>query len=415
MGNHSTATVFQPGYSIVENPGRHLLYRSAVASGKRFLVNKEELGHEREKGECDYDVLPNIAAYDLVKPALLFPDPIRTFDSWKSLAWNDIESLIQCYEKLYQMRTIANDKSYTLIYERLVQKPRTEVERLCSGWRVPYQDRLINLGQPFGAFYFNTERERAIYCQESPLGLFTTVQSHQKIMSNIQSHSLLTNDEKESIKDRVGKQYMALWGDKVSEVKAILQSKTWFAFDLDDTLHEFRKASGTAVAAIFCAINEKYSVPTEELKSGLELLDELALVYETALGNALALKCGALSLLKQVKSKGKKIAIITEDPQDAQEWTVEQLGLKDMVDFLATTNFFVVSKVDGLFGKVLEQLKADASDMVVIGDSKERDIAPVMAQGIYAIYYAEAENFSLDLEPPQINSLKKLEFILLPE
>ena len=86
-----------------------------------------------------------------------------------------------------------------------------------------------------------------------------------------------------------------------------------------------------------------------------------------------------------------------------------------MVDFLATTNFFVVSKVDGLFGKVLEQLKADASDMVVIGDSKERDIAPVMAQGIYAIYYAEAENFSLDLEPPQINSLKKLEFILLPE
>jgi phosphoglycolate phosphatase-like HAD superfamily hydrolase len=101
-------------------------------------------------------------------------------------------------------------------------------------------------------------------------------------------------------------------------------------------------------------------------------LDELAHTYEAALEDSLELKCGALSLLTHIKAMGKKIVVITEGPQDAQEKTLEKLGLKDKIDFLATTNLFRVSKVDGLFSKVLEQLKIGASDMVYVGDSKQR-------------------------------------------
>lgn len=57
--------------------------------------------------------------------------------------------------------------------------------------------------------------------------------------------------------------------------------------------------------------------------------------------------------------------MITEGLQDTQDWTVEKLGLE--VDFLATTNAFGVSKVDELFGKVLERLGIEAKDLAYVG------------------------------------------------
>ena len=81
MGNYGNTSVFKPDYRMFESPEAHLTYRSALASSKEFLVNKEELGHELQKGECDYDVLPSAGAYDLVKPVFLFRDPVKTFDS----------------------------------------------------------------------------------------------------------------------------------------------------------------------------------------------------------------------------------------------------------------------------------------------------------------------------------------------
>ncbi|KAI9778692.1 MAG: hypothetical protein M1839_007923 [Geoglossum umbratile] len=160
-----------------------------------------------------------------------------------------------------------------------------------------------------------------------------------------------------------------------------------------------------AYSRIFSSIGELFHYAERQL------LDELAHTYEAALEDSLELKCGALSLLTHIKAMGKKIVVIAEGPQDAQVKTLRKLGLKDKIDFLATTNFFRVSKVDGLFGKVLEQLKIGASDMVYIGGSEQRDMVPATAHGICAIHYAEAENFSLDLYPAKIKTLKKMEHI----
>jgi putative hydrolase of the HAD superfamily len=451
-GNHGRTTTFKPDYSILENTESHKAYLSATASGKRFLISKEELGHDCQQGECDYDVFPDISAYDLVKPAFLFRDPIRTFDSWKYVGWRDIEGLTRCYMNMHRMLN-ATTTSSSLIYERLIYSPRAEIEALCSWWGVPFDESMLRFKQPFGSFWFSSEREKKIYCEENPLGLFTTVQAYQTIVSSIPCHSLVSNDEKEYLENTAGRLYMSLWKDKVEEIRAILQTKTWFAFDLDDTLHEFRKASGAAVSATLRIINQKYVIPIDELRTAYsrvlkqatagaftdgktsdeyrkerfstvledfsimpsdELLDELTHTYETVLGGSLELKCGAISLFTQIKAMGKKIAVITEGPQDAQKRTLKTLKLEDKIDFLATTNFFHVSKVDGLFGKVLEELKIGASDMVYIADSKERDMIPAAEHGIYAIHYAEMESFSLDLYPAKINTLKKLEYILLP-
>jgi putative hydrolase of the HAD superfamily len=172
----------------------------------------------------------------------------------------------------------------------------------------------------------------------------------------------------------------------------VLASKSWFGFDLDDTLHEFRKASRIASQDVFANIAARFGnaiVVLEKdyaaiLKSATKsaftdgrtsteyrkerfaalldgcdfeytetYLESLVEQYKSVLGNALQLKSGALQLLQYLRQQGKKVIIITEGPTDAQIWTIQQLGLEPYVDVLVTTNEVGKSKTDGLFTDVL--------------------------------------------------------------
>ncbi|KAH6981791.1 HAD-like domain-containing protein [Ilyonectria sp. MPI-CAGE-AT-0026] len=236
------------------------------------------------------------------------------------------------------------------------------------------------------------------------------------------------------------------------QVRASLRTKSWFGFDLDDTLHEFRSASRVATTHCLSLIaNENPSVSLEALQTryrevlmqgtsnafvdgktshdyrrerfsatldhfGLShgLIDELLASYERVLVENLTLKPGALSLLRAIKSSGRKIAVITEGPQDAQERALRDLGIAEHVDFLATTNHFGVSKTSGLFQKVLEHLAIQPQEAIYVGDSMERDIVPATADGIYAIHLDEKQSSKLILEPITVNSLLVLEDLLSP-
>ena len=48
--------------------------------------------------------------------------------------------------------------------------------------------------------------------------------------------------------------------------------------------------------------------------------------------SSLELKCGALDLLSMIKDMGNKMVVITEGPQDAQEGTVQGLGIEGCID-----------------------------------------------------------------------------------
>ncbi len=451
------ATTFEPDYSIFTDPQNHRVVAAAQAARKRFLINKDELGHDLRKHECDYNLFPDPTCYRAVKPAFLFRDPVRIFDSWKALGWNDLDSLRSCMAKLEKMLQ-ENECSYAVIYERLVQRPDVEIQALCSWWDVPFEHNMLRFQKQFGDFFFQSDRERSIYCVENPQGLFDTVKTHSEIVSTIQSHQLLTQDELETVENSMGKQYLQLWGSKFNEIQATLRSKTCFAFDLDDTLHEFRKASSSAVLAVLTRINadhhgtsiaemqnmyhqiladktasafvdgrtsreyrkERFETLTQKLQLSRtdnadddnKYFDSLADIYEAALATSLRLKSGALSLLTTLKNRGKKIAIITEGPEDAQIWTLHQLGLHPYVDFLATTNRFRTSKVGGLLRKVLNTLNIGTTDVVYIGDSWPRDMEPAIEEGVLGIHYSEMDNISLDLSPIRVNSLWKVKHLL---
>ncbi|KAI4954108.1 hypothetical protein J4E91_001818 [Alternaria rosae] len=195
-----------------------------------------------------------------------------------------------------------------------------------------------------------------------------------------------------------------------------LRNATWYFFDLDDTLHEFRKASSAAVDAALRLILENHAhhepssgePPTvAELKEqyvkilktntsaafvdgkisheyraerfqavmntfGIDCTEQQMQVlldtYETAITQNVQLKEGALSLLKVLKQQGKSIAIITEGPQDSQERTVAALGLEPYFDRLITTNKLGVAKIDGLFGKALEMIGVKSEEVIMTAD-----------------------------------------------
>ncbi|PLB46356.1 HAD-like protein [Aspergillus steynii IBT 23096] len=226
-----------------------------------------------------------------------------------------------------------------------------------------------------------------------------------------------------------------------SSLQNLLMSKDWVGFDLDDTLHEFRIASNAASSGIFDRVHRDYGVPLEDLRLSYRqiltdmtagafadgklssdyrrerfaallhsqdivapsgYLECLLAVYKRTLASSLCLKAGALDLLERLKTLEKKIIIITEGPWDAQDWTIEQLGLKDYVDVLVTSNELKTSKTDGLFGQVLRKYDIPASQMIYIGDNELRDILPAEAEGIMAIHVSENSRVCVDPEQGSI-------------
>ncbi|KAJ5360661.1 hypothetical protein N7517_009852 [Penicillium concentricum] len=230
-------------------------------------------------------------------------------------------------------------------------------------------------------------------------------------------------------------------------------SKSWFGFDLDDTLHEFRRASADASTRVFETIHsssKKTSVDIlrntyqDILRSatanaftdgrtsseyrrerfgrllqvyGLiddSLLGRLLEVYQDSLRENLTLKTGALHLLQTLRGPGKKVIVITEGPADAQEWTVQELGIRSYVDVLVTTNEVGKSKVDGLFGVVLEKYGIAAEDIVYFGDNGIRDVQAAREEGILAVLYDEKHKSRLyDINALRVDSWIVVEKVLV--
>jgi hypothetical protein len=166
MDNQEHHLGFKPDYSIFTDPQNHPVVTAARAAKKKYLINKDGLGHDRRKHECGYDLFPDAVDYLAVKPAVLFWDPVRIFDSWKAMGWGDLGSLTLCMAKLEQM--LEYGASFPIIYERFVLHPETETRALCSWWNVPFEDTMLSFQKTSADFPFHGDRERAIYCEPPP-------------------------------------------------------------------------------------------------------------------------------------------------------------------------------------------------------------------------------------------------------
>jgi putative hydrolase of the HAD superfamily len=218
-------------------------------------------------------------------------------------------------------------------------------------------------------------------------------------------------------------------GSKMLDIS--MQDIRWIGFDLDDTLHHFRRASGQAAHIVYQDISTKFSVPVVELSAAYQAIlkrgqsghfaegksakeyrterfglllaaypdvpasyvETIVDLYDQALAQHLKLKDGAMAVLQSTKAAKLKIAVITEGPQDAQETTLQRLGITSYVDLLVTSAQEKLSKSEGLLQRALDKVGCPAASMLYIGDSLERDILPARKIGIPAILLSEqAEN-----------------------
>jgi putative hydrolase of the HAD superfamily len=126
---------------------------------------------------------------------------------------------------------------------------------------------MLDFKQPFGSSsIFSSDRERSIYCKKKPLGLSSTVEANSTIEADVPYHNLLSNAEKDTLEEHLGRQYLRYWQDDVARLRAILTEKLWFGFDLDDTLHEFRRASGAATHSVLEEICHHSGTSLQRLK-----------------------------------------------------------------------------------------------------------------------------------------------------
>jgi putative hydrolase of the HAD superfamily len=203
----------------------------------------------------------------------------------------------------------------------------------------------------------------------------------------------------------------------------------WLAFDLDDTLHYFRRASSHASEAVLRAIQQdsgielgsldqayreilqtaqsghfvqpKTSREYREERFGALLgrfdqdagpsLDRILDLYDAALADALTLKPGARESLAAAKRVGLSVMVISEGPQDAQETTIDRLGIGPSIDLLVTSAGERASKTNGLFERALDRADCGRCEILYVGDSIDRDIVPTVALGIASVYTGEQE------------------------
>ncbi|WEW55079.1 hypothetical protein PRK78_000507 [Emydomyces testavorans] len=314
------------------------------------------------------------------------------------------------------------------------------------GRRMASGRRAVSLrhGEPLQA-----KREQKIYQSHHPPGIFDRVKAHDQIV-DIPAHCGLTAEEKTFIESTVGSHYVTMYAEVQPELRTLLSNVEWVGFDLDDTLHEFRLASKAASLAVFEEIHKGHSAISvdalgseyqailikatasafSEGKTSTEYrkerfsallhgqsiafsesyLDDLVSLYKEALRSSLVLKPGTLDLLQKLKDMKKTVLVVTEAPRDAQKWMIDQLGLRDYVDILVTSNELRRSKTDGLFAEVLKRYELAASRGVYIGDNKARDVIPAQKEGILSIHYDETHNCVLNVKGRQIsvNTLAKI-------
>lgn len=214
--------------------------------------------------------------------------------------------------------------------------------------------------------------------------------------------------------------------ENLATLSSVFKGTEWIFFNLDDTLHSYRIAASHATrcvldtiiaqhprldladlqasynnilasdqdqyftngktshecrAARFTSLLNKYDVDVNVQ----DLLD----IYEKSITEKLELKPYAIDLLRALKNEGKRVAIVSEGPHDAQERAISSLGIGSYIDHLATSNKVGVSKSGGLFKKVAEGLGIGEEEVLVIGDSWDMDVQPAIKSGMRAVWVNE--------------------------
>lgn len=175
-------------------------------------------------------------------------------------------------------------------------------------------------------------------------------------------------------------------------------------FDMDNTLHDLRRARMCAADALmaycgifgdlhFYSLNKNPPSLIEDAVS-LYLADGVEGEFQecTWLYHTLELACispfeGVEEMLSELKSAGVRLAVISNADRPDMEKRMAALGYAHYFELIVTPETFGVKKPDPLvYQKTLEALDVLPEETVMIGDKKNRDVRPPRELGIKGVH-----------------------------
>ncbi len=132
-------------------------------------------------------------------------------------------------------------------------------------------------------------------------------------------------------------------------------------------------------------------------------VDRIAGVYRAAYQQDWSCLAGARELLEELKARGARIAIVTNNIVSEQVSKLKRLALEPLVDALVVSEAVGSSKPSAaIFEHALAQLDARATDAVMLGDSWTADVEGALAAGIAAVWFNPRRSARPGSEAPVI-------------
>lgn len=114
-----------------------------------------------------------------------------------------------------------------------------------------------------------------------------------------------------------------------------------------------------------------------------------------------------VEVLERLKKEGYKIALISDTDCFTTDEVLDKYGLRKYFDEVVLSYKVNMLKTDPkMYGLVLEKLKLDKSDAVVVGDSLETDINGAKDAGIKAVLVDRRDNREFS---PKVRNLTELD------
>lgn len=181
-------------------------------------------------------------------------------------------------------------------------------------------------------------------------------------------------------------------------------------FDMDNTLHDLTTARTCAIDAVMEWCNDtggdlQYyflntdtpSLVEDSLRQYLqdrrmysdEAFRACSWVYHAVEMHSLEPVPGIEQLLRDLKSAGIRLAVISNASKDQTIYRLKELGLTGYFDLVVTPETFGVKKPHpDVYLKTLACLGVTPAEAVMIGDKINRDVVPPRELGIYGIHAA---------------------------
>lgn len=223
----------------------------------------------------------------------------------------------------------------------------------------------------------------------------------------------------------------------MSELRAVL-------FDLDDTLHDDTYAFTTAAQEVAAEVAAEHGIDALALKrayiaeaegfwhrlTASELRVKLSQMRATMWGNALrsvglddahlaersaanyniyrkryfALFPGALDLLRELKTAGMKLGLLTNGVSETHREKIALLQITEYFDAIFLADEVGMVKPDPLlFAHACTKLRTSPSESAMVGDRYERDIVGALDAGLFTLWVnVRGEPLPRGARPPDV-------------